>query len=41
MNDENAAKQHWVLVEGPAPGDAHFVGQWLLAVAEADRLLQE
>ena len=34
-------KQHWVLVEGPAPGDAHFLGQWLLAAAEADKLLQE
>jgi hypothetical protein len=31
----------WVLVEGPAPGDAHFLGQWLLAAAQVDKLLQE
>lgn len=41
MSDKNLAKQYWVIVEGPAPGDAHFLGQWLLAAAEADKLLQE
>ena len=41
MTDQDAPKQHWVLVEGPAPGDAHFLGRWLLAAAEADKLLQE
>jgi hypothetical protein len=41
MSDKNLAKQHWVIVEGPAPGDAYFLGQWLLAAAEADKLLQE
>jgi hypothetical protein len=34
-------KQHWVLVEGPAPGDAQFLGRWLLAAARADKLLRE
>jgi hypothetical protein len=38
---ENTLKQHWVLVEGPAPGDAHFLGRWLLAAAESDKLLQD
>lgn len=41
MSDKNVAKQHCVLVEGPAPGDAKFLGHWLLAAAEADKLLQE
>src|SRR5258705_11096912 len=41
MTDQDAPKQHWMLVEGPAPGDAHFLGRWLLAAAEADKLLQE
>jgi hypothetical protein len=41
MSDKIAAKKCWVLIEGPAPGDAHFLGRWLLAAAEADRLLQE
>jgi hypothetical protein len=30
----------WVLIEGPAPADARFLGQWLLAAAEADTLLR-
>ena len=34
-------KQHWVLVEGPAPGDAQFLGRWLLEAARADKLLRE
>jgi hypothetical protein len=41
MIDQNASKKHWVLIEGPAPGDAQFLGQWLLTVAKADKLLQE
>jgi hypothetical protein len=41
MTDQDAPKQHWVLIEGPAPGDAHFLGRWLLAAAEAEKLLQE
>jgi hypothetical protein len=40
-SDKIAAKKRWVLIEGPAPGDAHFLGRWLLAAAEADKLLQE
>ncbi|MCA1470333.1 hypothetical protein I6F09_20810 [Bradyrhizobium sp. IC3195] len=30
-----------VLVEGPGPGEAEFIGRWLLAAAAADRALQE
>ena len=41
MNDETAADAPWVLVEGPRPGDAEFLGRWLLAAVEADRALQE
>jgi hypothetical protein len=41
VSDKIAAKKCWVLIEGPAPGDAHFLGRWLLAAAEADKLLQE
>ena len=41
VSDKIAAKKCWVLIEGPAPGDAHFMGRWLLAAAEADKLLQE
>jgi hypothetical protein len=41
MTDEIAAEASWVLVEGPAPGDAEFLGRWLLAAREADRVLQE
>jgi hypothetical protein len=41
MNDEIAAEARWVLVEGPSPGDAEFLGRWLLAAAEADRALRE
>jgi hypothetical protein len=41
MSDKIAAKKRWVLIEGPAPGDADFLGRWLLAAAEADKLLQE
>jgi hypothetical protein len=33
-------KRSWVLIEGRAPADARFLGQWRLAAAEADTLLQ-
>jgi len=26
MSDKIAAEKRWVLIEGPAPGDAHFFG---------------
>jgi hypothetical protein len=38
MNDEMAP---WVLIEGPAPGSAEFLGRWLLAAADADRELHD
>jgi hypothetical protein len=41
MNDEMAAELFWVLVEGPGPGEAEFLGRWLLAAAEADKALEE
>ena len=41
MNDEIAAEAPWVLVEGPRPGDAEFLGRWLLAAVEADQVLQK
>jgi hypothetical protein len=41
MNEELAAELLWVLVEGPGPGEAEFLGLWLLAAVEADRALQE
>jgi hypothetical protein len=34
-------KPHWVLAEGPEPGDAHFLGHWLLAAVEADKALEQ
>jgi hypothetical protein len=40
MNDELAAKLPWILVEGPGPGDAEFLGRWLLAAVEADQTLE-
>jgi hypothetical protein len=30
---------HWALVEGPGPGDAEFLGHWLLAAVDADKAL--
>lgn len=41
--DEDVAddKPTWVLIEGPGPGDAEFLGRWLLAAAVADRALDE
>jgi hypothetical protein len=42
MNEEAAIEElHWVLVEGPEPADAEFLGRWLLAAAEADRAFEE
>lgn len=41
MTNQYDSTKHWVLVEGPKPGDAQFLGQWLLAAAKADKLLQE
>jgi hypothetical protein len=36
-----ASESPWVLVEGPAPGEAAFLGHWLLAAVDADRELEE
>jgi len=33
-------EQYWILVEGPAPGDAEFTAHWLQSALRADRLLQ-
>jgi hypothetical protein len=41
MNEDMAAELLWVLVEGPGPGDAEFLGRWLLAAVEADQELQK
>ena len=41
MDDDMAAERLWVLVEGPEPGDAGFLGHWLLAADEADQALHE
>lgn len=41
MTDPHESTKHWVLIEGPEPGDAQFLGQWLLAAAKADKILQE
>lgn len=43
MTGENVAYDTpiWVLIEGPAPGDAEFLGRWLLAATVADRRLEE
>ena len=34
-------KPHWALVEGPGPGEAEFLGRWLLAAVEADKALEQ
>lgn len=39
--NEVTSKQFWVLVEGPAPGAADFLGRWLMMAAETDKQLQE
>ncbi|MGX9431969.1 MULTISPECIES: hypothetical protein [Bradyrhizobium] len=36
-----ATQRLWVLVEGPGPGDSEFLGRWLLAAVEADRVLMD
>jgi hypothetical protein len=41
MSLEDADEFGWVLIEGPGPGAAEFLGRWLLAAVEADRMLQE
>jgi hypothetical protein len=41
MADFHEFTRHWVLIEGPKPGDAQFLGEWLLAAAEADKILQK
>jgi hypothetical protein len=38
MNDD---KSTWVLIEGPGPGDAGFLGRWLLAAVAADQGLEQ
>jgi hypothetical protein len=38
--NEDTSKHQWVLVEGPAPGAADFLGRWLMKAAAADKLLQ-
>ena len=39
MMDVLTEERHWVLVEGPGPGDADFLGHWLLAAVEAETAL--
>ncbi len=41
MTNSNLEDDPWVLVEGPSPGDAEFLGRWLLAAAAADQTLTE
>jgi hypothetical protein len=41
MNDEMTAEGFWVLVEGPGPGQAEFLGRWLLAAVDADKALED
>lgn len=41
MSEGNLEDDPWVLVEGPGPGDAEFLGRWLLAAAAADKTLTE
>lgn len=41
MTDANLEDDPWVLVEGPGPGNAEFIGRWLLAAAAADQTLTE
>jgi len=36
----NLDEKFWILVEGPAPGDAQFAAQWLQSALRADRILQ-
>jgi hypothetical protein len=41
MSEENTADKKFVLIEGPRWGDAEFYGNWLLAAAKANRLVQQ
>jgi hypothetical protein len=41
MSLEDDDEFGWVLVEGPGPGAAEFLGRWLLAAVRADRTLQK
>jgi hypothetical protein len=41
MSEEMATQRLWVLIEGPGLGDAEFLGRWLLAAVEADRVLMD
>ena len=41
MNDKMAQELRWVLVEGPGPGDAEFLGRWPLAAVAADKALEQ
>jgi hypothetical protein len=41
MSEDTSSEAPWVLVEGPAPGEAEFLGGWLLAASQADRELHE
>ena len=41
MIDVLTGEPHWVLVEGPGPGDAGFLGHWLLAAVDADTALEQ
>jgi hypothetical protein len=36
-----SGKSPWVLIEGPGPVEAAFLGRWLLAADEADQKLQQ
>ena len=39
--EELTEEPRWVLVEGPAPGEAEFLGRWLLAAVDADKALEQ
>ena len=41
MQFQDLQEHHWLLVEGPGPGDAEFAAQWLQSALKADRLLQK
>jgi hypothetical protein len=41
MANSLRVKNRWVLVEGPGPDEAEFLGRWLLAAAAADQALEE
>src|SRR6516165_8032109 len=39
--EELTEEPRWALVEGPAPGEAEFLGRWLLAAVDADKALEQ